>query len=121
MEWLETRIALRSGRWQEAEHHLGGLLQRFVAAGLGYEAALVMLDLVTLYLELGRRGEICRLAEEQLPTVLALDIHRQAAAALVTFHQAAAGDCVTPALVRDIAAYLRRACKNPRLSFQLAA
>ena len=121
LEWLEARIALRSGRWQEAEHRLGSLLQRFVAAGLGYEAALVMLDVVTLYLELGRRGEICRLAEEQLPAVLALDIHRQAAAALVTFQQAAACDRVTPALVGDIAAYLRRACKNPRLSFQLAA
>jgi tetratricopeptide (TPR) repeat protein len=121
MEWLETRIAHRSGRWQEAEHRLGALLQRCVAAGLGYEAALVMLDLVTLYLELGRRGEICRLAEELLPAVLTLDIHRQAATALVTFQQAAAGDRVTPALVRDIAAYLRRARKNPRLSFQLAA
>ena len=121
MEWLETRIAHRSGRWQEAEHRFGGLLQRFVATGLGYEAALVLLDLVTLYLDLGRRGEICRLAEELLPAVLALDIHRQAAAALVTFQQAAACDRVTPALVRDIAAYLRRACKNPRLSFQLAA
>lgn len=121
MEWLETRIAHRSGRWQEAEHRLGGLLQRFVAAGLGYEAALVLLDLVTLHLELGRRGEIRRLADELLPAVLALDIHRQAAAALVAFQQAAAGDRVTPALVRDIAAYLRRARKNPRLSFQLAA
>lgn len=121
MEWLETRIAHRSGHWQEAEHRFGGLLQRFVAAGLGYEAALVMLDLVTLYLDLGRRGEILRLAAELLPAVLALDIHRQAAAALVTFHQAATSDRVTPALVRDIAAYLRRACKNPRLSFQLAA
>jgi tetratricopeptide (TPR) repeat protein len=118
MEWLETRIAHRSGRWQEAEHRLGGLLQRFVAAGLGDEAALVMLDLVTLYLELGQRGEICRLADELLPAVLALDIHRQAAAALVAFQQAAAGDRVTPALVRDIAAYLRRARKNPRLSFR---
>ena len=121
MDWLETRIAYRSGRWQEAEHRLGGLLQRFVAAELGYESALVMLDLVTLHLELGQRGEICRLAEEQLPAVLALDIHRQAAAALVTFQQAAACDRVTPALVRDIADYLRRARKNPRLSFQLAA
>jgi tetratricopeptide (TPR) repeat protein len=121
MEWLETRIAHRSGRWQEAEHGLGGLLQRFVAAGLGYEAALVMLDLVTLYLDLERRGEICRLADELLPVVLSLDIHRQAAAALAAFQQAAAADRVTPALVRDIAAYLRRARKNPRLSFELAA
>jgi len=121
MEWLESRIAHRSGRWQEAEHRLGSLLHRFVAAGLGYEAALVMLDLVTLHLDLGRRGEIGRLADDLLPAVLALDVHRQAAAALVAFQQAAAGDRVTPALVRDIAAYLRRARKNPRLSFQLAA
>ena len=121
MEWLETRIAHRSGRWQEAELRFGGLPQRFVGAGLGYEAALVMLDLVTLYLELGRRAEIRRLADELLPAVLALDVHRQAAAALVAFQQAAAGDDVTPALVSELAAYLRRARKNPRLSFPLAA
>lgn len=121
MEWLETRIAHRSGRCQEAEIRLCGLPERFVAAGLGYEAALVMLDLVTLYLELGKSTEIRRLADELLPAVLALDVHRQAAAALVAFQQAAAGDHVTPALVRELVAYLRRARKNPRLSFPLAA
>jgi tetratricopeptide (TPR) repeat protein len=121
MEWLETRIAHRSGRWPEAEHRLGRLLQRFAACGLGYEAALVMLDLASLHLEQGKRAEIRRLAEDVLPVVLSLDIHRQAAAALVTFQQAAQGDRVTRALVSDIAAYLQRARKNPRLSFQLAA
>jgi tetratricopeptide (TPR) repeat protein len=118
MEWLATRIAHRSGRWQEAEHRLGGLLQSFVAAGLGWDAALAMLDLVTLHLELGRRGEVRRLADELLPAVLALDVHRQAAAALVSFQQAAAADRVTLSLVGDLAAYLRRARKNPRLGFQ---
>ena len=118
MEWLATRIAHRSGRWQEAEHQLGGLLQRCVAAGLGWDAALVMLDLVALHLELGRRGEIRRLADELFPSVLALDVHPQAAAALVSFQQAAAADRVTLSLVRDVAAYLRRARKNPRLGFQ---
>jgi tetratricopeptide (TPR) repeat protein len=121
LEWLETRIAQRSGRWPEAEHRLGGLLQRFIACGLGYESALVMLDLASLHLEQGKRAEIRRLAEDVLPVVLSLDIHRQAAAALVTFQQAAQGDRVTRALVSDIAAYLQRARKNPRLSFQLAA
>lgn len=121
MEWLESRIAHRSGRWPEAEHRLGGLLVRFTSAGLGYEAAQVMLDLAGLYVETGRRGDVRRLADELLPALLALDIHRQAVAALVTFHQAAAGDRVTPELLRNIAAYLRRARKNPRLSFQLAA
>jgi tetratricopeptide (TPR) repeat protein len=121
MEWLESRIAHRSGRWQEAELRLGGLPQRFVAAGLGYEAALVMLDLVTLYLDLGRSAEIRRLADELLPAVLALDVHRQAAAALLAFQQAAAAGHVTPALVHELTAYLRRARKNPCLSFPLAA
>jgi hypothetical protein len=121
MEWLEARIAHRSGRWPEAEHRLGQLVQRFVAAGLGYEAALVMLDLASLHFEQGKRVEIRRLAEDVLPTVLSLDVHRQAAAALVTFQQAAQDDRVTRALVSDIAAYLQRARKNPRLSFQLAA
>jgi tetratricopeptide (TPR) repeat protein len=121
LERLETRIAHRSGRWPEAEHRLDSLLQRCVAGGLGYEAALVMLDLTSLHLEQGKRAEICRLAEEVLPVVLSLDIHRQAAAALLTFQQAAQGDRMTRALVNDIAAYLQRARKNPRLSFQLAA
>lgn len=121
MEWLLARIARRSGRWQEAEHSLGSLLQRFVAGGHGYETALVMLDLAGLHLDQGRCCEIRRLAAEVLPVVLSMDIHRQAAAALVTFQQAAQGDRVTPALVGDIAAYLQRARKNPRLSFQLPA
>jgi hypothetical protein len=121
MEWLETRIAHRSGRWSEAEHRLGRLLQRFVAGGLGYEAALVMLDLADLHLEQGKRVEIRRLAEEVVPVVLSLDVHRQAAAALMTFQQAAQGDRLTRALVSDVAAYLQRARKNPRLGFQLAA
>ncbi|MBV8201912.1 MAG: hypothetical protein JOZ15_14935 [Acidobacteria bacterium] len=121
MEWLETRIAHRSGRWPEAEQRLGRLLQRCVEAGLGYEAALVMLDLAGLHLEQGKRVEIRRVAEDVLPVVLSLDVHRQAAAALLTFQQAAEGDRLTRALVSDIAAYLQRARKNPRLSFQLAA
>jgi len=121
MEWLEARIAHLSGRWPEAELSLGRLLQRFVSGGNGYEVAMVMLDMARLHLDQGKRSEIRRLAEDVVPVVLSLDIHRQAAAALVTFQQAAQGDQVTPALVGDIAAYLQRARKNPRLSFQLAA
>ncbi len=121
IEWLEARIDLRSRRWQEAEPRLDSVLQRFVAGGHGYEAALVMLDLAGLHLEQGKRSAIQDLAEDVLPVVLSLDVHRQAAAALVSFQQAAEDDRVTRALLADIAAYLQRARKNPRLSFQLAA
>jgi tetratricopeptide (TPR) repeat protein len=121
LDWLEARIAQRSGRCEEAEQRLSRLLQRFVEGGLVYEAAMVMLDLATLYLEHGRRSEIRRLADEMLPILLSQDLHRQAVAALVAFQQAAAGDGVTPALAHEIASYLQRARKNPRLSFQHAA
>ena len=121
LEWLETRIAHRAGRWQEAEQRLGRLLQRSVERGLGYEAALVMLDLATVYLEQGKEDDVRRLADAMLPIFLALDIHRQAVAALVTFQQAAAAGRLTHALLRDLAAYLQRARKNPRLGFKRAA
>jgi hypothetical protein len=120
-EWLDTRIALRSGRWQEAEHRLGRQVLQLVQRGLGYEAALVMLDLAAFYLEHGRLSEIRRLADDMLPIFCAQGIHRQAVGALVAFQQAAVEDQLTPALVREIGSYLLRARKNPDLDFKRAA
>jgi tetratricopeptide (TPR) repeat protein len=120
-EWLDTRIALCSGRRLEAERRLRHLVQDLVGRDLGYEAALVTLDLAACYLDQGRSAEIRRLADDMLPLFLAQDIHRQAVAALVAFQEAAAAERLTPALVREISSYLLRARKNPWLSFQRAA
>jgi hypothetical protein len=120
-EWLDTRIALRSGHWLDAEQRLDRLVQRLVDHGLGYEAVLVTLDLATFYVEHGKLSEIRRLADEKLPIFLSQDIHRQAVAALVAFQQAAVADQLTPELVREIGSYLLRARKNPYLNFQRAA
>jgi hypothetical protein len=120
-EWLDTRIALRSGRWLEAELRLDYLVGQLVGDGLGYEAALVMLDLAAFYLEHGRLHEVRRLADDMLPIFLSQDIHRQAVGALIAFQQAAAKDQLTPALVREIGSYLMRARKNPYLDWKHAA
>jgi tetratricopeptide (TPR) repeat protein len=120
-EWLDTRIALCSGRRLEAERRLRHLVQDLVRRDLGYEAALVTLDLAACYLDQGRSADVRRLADDMLPLFLAQDIHRQAVAALVAFQEAAAAERLTPALVREIGAYLLRARKNPWLSFQRAA
>jgi len=54
-----------------------------------------------------------------LPIFLSQDVHRQALAALAAFQHAAEMDRATPCLVRDLAAYLLRARRNPKLAFQL--
>jgi tetratricopeptide (TPR) repeat protein len=120
LDWLEARIAHGSGRFAEAEERLGRVHRQLADRGLGFEAAMALLDLAILYLEQGKREETRRLAGEALPALLSQDIHRQAAAALLTFQQAAQADRATPALAREITAYLRRARRNPRLAFQRA-
>ena len=56
-----------------------------------------------------------------LSVFLSQAIHRQAAAALAVFHQAAEADSATPSLADEISAYLHRARRNPQLRFAKAA
>ena len=121
LAWLSGRIATRLGRLEEAERSLIDVRQRFLAEGHGYDASLVTLDLAQLYLQQGRNAEVRELAAGMLAVFLSQDVHRQAAAALAVFQQAAELDRATPPLLEEIAAYLRRARRNPRLRFEQAA
>jgi len=121
LAWLDGRIAVRLGRRDLAETTLGEVQRGFLAAGYGYEASLVALDLAHLYLEEGRNAEVRTLAAGMLDVFLSQDIHRQALAALAAFQQAAELDAATPCLVQEISAYLLRARRNPRLRFEKAA
>lgn len=118
LPWLEGRIAIGLGRLQEAERRLREVRGRYIEQGLGYEASMVTLDLAGLYLQQGRAAEVRALALEMLPIFLSQDVHHQALAALAAFQHAAEMDRATPCLVRDLAAYLLRARRNPQLAFQ---
>lgn len=118
LAWLAGRIAAGLGRLDEAEQALRGVKLRFLEGGHGYDASLVTLDLAKLYLQEGRNAEVRTLADEMLTVFLSQDIHRQALAALAVFQRAAEGDSATPGLVQEIADYLRRARRNPRLRFE---
>ncbi len=115
--WLSGRIAAGLGRCAEAEESLSEVRRRLLADGRGYDAALVTLDLANVYLQGGRSAEVKRLAGEMFALFLAKDVHRQAAAALGVFQRAAELETVTPRLIRDIAAYLQRARRNPALRY----
>jgi tetratricopeptide (TPR) repeat protein len=118
--WLSGRIAAGLGRFAEAEERLSEVRSRLFVDGRGYDAALVTLDLANLYLQEGRNTEVKALAAEMFLLFRSKELHRQATAALTIFQQAAERDEVTPRLVRDIAAYLRRARRNPELRFEPA-
>lgn len=117
LAWLEGRIAIGLGQFEGAEIALREVQRRFVEQGLGYDASMVTLDLADLYLRQGRGEEVRDLATAMFPIFVAQDVHRQALAALAVFQQAAEMDAATIGLVEEIASYLQRARKNPKLIF----
>jgi hypothetical protein len=93
--------------------------QSLLDADLGYDAALVSLDLATHYLRGGRLEETRILAQEMVPIFQSRDIQREALAALLVFTKAAELESATTGMVADISRYLERARSHPALPFEL--
>src|SRR5436309_5406707 len=64
LRWLEGKIQLGLGDFEGAEAALSEARAGFVQQGIGFDAALVSLDLAGLYAGQGRAAEMRRLAEE---------------------------------------------------------
>jgi tetratricopeptide (TPR) repeat protein len=116
--WLEGKILAGLGQQDGAERVLAKVRDDFLAEGLGYDAALVSMDLALLYARQDRREELRRLAEEMHPIFAAKDIHREALAALLLFQESARRDVLTLDMIEDLAAYLRAARANPALRYE---
>jgi tetratricopeptide (TPR) repeat protein len=108
LRWTEANIAHGLGRLTEAEKWYRGVQREFLALGNGLDAALVSLDLATLFWEQGRTAELKQLAEEILLVFESQEVRREAMAALVLFQQACREDRITGEMLRQIAAQLRR-------------
>ncbi|HEY4575399.1 MAG TPA: hypothetical protein VIJ26_15580 [Thermoanaerobaculia bacterium] len=107
LRWVEGKIASALGHYNEAEELLRGVQKELVERELGYDAALLSLDLATIYASQGRSAEMRRLAEEMIPIFKSRDIHREAIAALFVFQKAAEMERVTLGLIRDVTSYLK--------------
>lgn len=116
--WLEGKIARRLGELESAELSLLAVRAGFLRQAIGYDAALVSLDLAGLYLDQGRTTDVKRLAEESAPIFGAQDVHREAMAALTLFQEAARLEQVSSGFLAELIAYLEAARVNPRLAFQ---
>jgi len=102
LRWLEGKILVRLERAGEAEEALLEARDSFIELGVGYETALVSLDLAALYAESGRTTEVLPLCEEMIPIFESRGVAREALAALITLQTAARREHVTVSLIREI-------------------
>ncbi len=116
--WLKGKIASGLGELAEAEQLLGEARSGFILQNIGYDAAMVSLDLALIYVQQKRTQELRQLADEMQQLFAAGDVHREAMAALLLFEDAVREEKLTAKAVEDLAGYLKRARSNPGLRFR---
>jgi tetratricopeptide (TPR) repeat protein len=113
LRWVEGRIALGTGDGQAAEAAFREVQGEFFERHMGYDAALVSLDLAVLYARAGRVDELKSLAVEIMSVFESCEVNREALAALLMFQHAAQEERLTADLARQLAAFLKRE-RRPR-------
>lgn len=121
LRWLEGRIHAGLGRLRKAATALTAARQGFFEKIQNYDAALVGLDLLGVWLRQGKAVEAQELAEDVLDTFLDLGIQSEALKALRYLHEACRQRAATPALVKMVADFLRQLEWQPMLRFAPAA
>jgi tetratricopeptide (TPR) repeat protein len=108
LRWAEASIAFGLERVEEAEAAYRDVQQEFLGRRMGYDAALVSLDLAILYAERGATQDLKRLASEVMPAFESREVHREAMAALILFQNACEEERLTVELAQHLATFLRR-------------
>lgn len=118
LRWLEGKIAAGLGRLTLAESAFQEARRGFVEEGIGYDAALVSLDLAAVYARSGDAARMRQLASEMLPIFQSRDVHREAIAALIVFQEAAQAELASLGLVREVASFLERNRHSSKQRFE---
>lgn len=108
VDWLEGMIEEGRGRDEVAEQKYLRVREALVGDSIADDVALVSLDLAALYLKAGRGKEAKRLTAETVVLFESREIHREALAAFILFHEAVRQEVATVAYAREISGYLRR-------------
>jgi tetratricopeptide (TPR) repeat protein len=108
LRWVEAKIAFGLSRLQEAEESFRQVQEEFLVRGMGYDAALVSLDLSILYAQEHRTEDLKRLAAEILQVFESRDVHREAVATLILFQSACEEERLSAELASQLATLLQR-------------
>jgi hypothetical protein len=123
LRWAEGLIARGFHRLDEAEETLLSVRHDFVCRQMGYDAALVSIDLGLLHLETGALKPLRRLAAELLPVFAAQDLSKEAFACLLLYQDACQSAKLTERLARELSRFMREDRRRPpalKVGFQLA-
>jgi tetratricopeptide (TPR) repeat protein len=114
--WLDAKCQAGLGKREEALIRLAQVRSDLETQPFDY--ALAGLDEATLYREEGRFSEIKALSGSILKIFKAQNVHREALAAVILFHEAAEKERVSVELVRRLQSFLAKARTNPGLRFE---
>lgn len=117
LRWLEGEINADLGALDRAERDFLVVKAGFVEANLSYKAAIVSLDLATVWLLKGRIFEARALACEAAEVFLSLRIHREAMMAVRILLNSFETERATARLIRSVADYLRNSERDKTMRF----
>lgn len=112
---IEGKIASGLGDLARAEQLFRGVRGELDEAGLGYQAALITLDLASVCLRLGKKIEVRQLVAEMVATFRSLGVEREAMAALLMLNEAVEQDQATLELLALVSGVLQRLERGPGL------
>jgi transcriptional regulator with XRE-family HTH domain len=105
--WLSGRVAAGLARKEEARAAFERVLDEFAQRWIGFDAALVGLELAVLHLEAGRTAEVRELAASMAWVLAQQDIEQEALAALRLFFAAAQRERATVEQAQAVLAALK--------------
>jgi hypothetical protein len=115
---IEGKIAAGLGKYAHAETLFRGVRSELDAEGLGYQAALISLDLASVCLRLGKKAEVRQLVTEMVATFRAVGVEREAMAAMLMLTDAVEHDQTTLELLALVSGVLQRLQRGPGLLVQ---
>jgi tetratricopeptide (TPR) repeat protein len=119
--WVKAKIERGLGQLEAAERLFLAARQGFLDKEMPYDAAIVSIDIASLYAEQKRTAELKRLAAEALSIFTSLGIQREALAALMFLKQAADAERLSVDVAARLAQFLQRAQGDPSLKFEAPA
>jgi tetratricopeptide (TPR) repeat protein len=106
--WLHGQVELGLGNLAQAEKMLLRVQAEFLQKKMGFDAALVSLDLAVVYALQGNSQELKKLALAVLPLFEDREVHREALAMLLLFQRACEEERLTVSLARHLSTHLSR-------------
>ncbi|MCP4204605.1 MAG: hypothetical protein GY769_22075, partial [bacterium] len=116
--WLEGRLAYATGDLDKARSLFTEVRNSFIEWEIGIDVALIPLDLAQVLFDENELTETQRRLNEAIAILKSLGVHAEARAALAFLEDAIRVQEAGTALIRQTAAFIRKAENDPSIRFR---